>query len=173
MIYLPNHFNDNTTVIIGDMVSNGCQTFHIDRLAEVAEEFNVPQSIIDEVIDLHADNAKTVEDYTALATHQGTAVRRNLARNKNVTPEAQLVLCADKSSGVRRNLAQNTNLTPEAQLVLCADEDREVRWVLAQNTNLTPEAQRVLCADEDIRVRWDLARNPNVAPEAQRELNEK
>ena len=51
MKILKNHFNQNDTVIYANIVSNGCQTFEIEKLDEICQEFDVPDSIKKEVIE--------------------------------------------------------------------------------------------------------------------------
>lgn len=51
MKILKNHFNQNDTVIYANIVSNGCQTFEIEKLDEICKSFEVPDSIKKEVIE--------------------------------------------------------------------------------------------------------------------------
>ena len=65
MIILRNHFNGNDTAIYGDVVSNGCQTFHIYQLDQVCKKFNVPEKTKQEVIKYHQENLGKDDDINA------------------------------------------------------------------------------------------------------------
>lgn len=56
MIILKNHFNEKDTVIYGNAVSNGCQTFHINQLDEICKKFIVPEEIKKDVLKHHKEN---------------------------------------------------------------------------------------------------------------------
>ena len=56
MIILKNHFNEHTTVIYANAITNGCQTFYADKLDEVCQRFNVPNSIKQDVLDALSAN---------------------------------------------------------------------------------------------------------------------
>lgn len=63
MISIRKHFQGKATHIIGDCITNGCQTFHIRDLDEVCEEFRVSAAQKQAVIDAHAKNKSVVEQY--------------------------------------------------------------------------------------------------------------
>ena len=75
MIILNQHFEGKDTYIVGDIVSNGCQMFHINLLDEVCNEFKVPNKIKEEVIVAHRANKDTKEDYISLAKHGNYSIR--------------------------------------------------------------------------------------------------
>ena len=75
MIILNQHFNGKTTYIVGDIVANGCQVFHIDLLDEVCDKFKVPSEIKEEVIVAYKANKETKEDYLSLSEHSASNVR--------------------------------------------------------------------------------------------------
>lgn len=56
MIILKDHFNEKDTVIYGDAVSNGYQTFHIDQLDEICKKCSVPEEIKKDVLKHHKEN---------------------------------------------------------------------------------------------------------------------
>lgn len=56
MIILKNHFDGNDTAIYGDVVSNGCQTFHIHQLDEICNNYDVPKFIKEEVLKHYQEN---------------------------------------------------------------------------------------------------------------------
>ena len=56
MIILKNHFNEHTTVIYANAITNGCQTFYADKLDEVCQRFNVPNNSKQDVLDALSAN---------------------------------------------------------------------------------------------------------------------
>ena len=73
-----NHFDEKDTIIVGDYVINGCQNFHISKLDEVCEEFNVPNEMKKQVIEQHSK--MTCENLEEHAKHQNIDVRKSVAR---------------------------------------------------------------------------------------------
>ena len=56
MIILRNHFEGKDTAIYGDVISNGCQIFHISELDEICKEHRVPDDIKQNVLKHHQEN---------------------------------------------------------------------------------------------------------------------
>lgn len=63
-VILKKHFGGNDTTIVGDVINNGCQTFHIDKINEVCIKFNVSDKQKQQVIDAH--NTINSHDFTDL-----------------------------------------------------------------------------------------------------------
>ena len=63
MIHLKNHFDEKDTYIIGNLISNGCQTFPIEELERVCKKYNVPKELEEQVRQLYYQNLKTPEDW--------------------------------------------------------------------------------------------------------------
>lgn len=61
MIILEKHFNKKDTAIYHNVVSNGCQTFHIEDLDKVCKRYNVSDDIKQSVLDAFESN-KGVDD---------------------------------------------------------------------------------------------------------------
>lgn len=51
---LKKHFDGKDTTIVGDVINNGCQTFHIDEINEVCIKFNVSDKQKQQAIDAHS-----------------------------------------------------------------------------------------------------------------------
>lgn len=66
MLCIPIHYERKETIIIGDVIHNGCQTFHIKDLDDVALRHCVPKSIVADTRRKHRDNAKIGEDWGKL-----------------------------------------------------------------------------------------------------------
>ena len=75
MIHLKNHFDGNDTYIIGKLISNGCQTFPIEELERVCQEYDVPKELEEQVRQLYYENLKTPEDWDILVNDGDWRVR--------------------------------------------------------------------------------------------------
>lgn len=53
-VILKNHFSGKDTTIVGDVINNGCQTFHIDEIDEVCNKFKVSDKQKQQAIDAHS-----------------------------------------------------------------------------------------------------------------------
>ena len=80
MIHLKNHFDGNGTYIIGNLISNGCQTFPIEELERVCKKYNVPENLEEQVRQLYHENLKTPEDWDILINDGDWRVRATVAR---------------------------------------------------------------------------------------------
>lgn len=63
-VVLTNHFGCKDTTVVGDIVNNGCQTFHIDKLEDVCTKFKVSDKQKQQIIDAH--NSINSSDFTNL-----------------------------------------------------------------------------------------------------------
>ena len=53
-VVLTKHFGGKDTTIVGDVINNGCQTFHIDEIDEVCNKFKVSDKQKQQAIDAHS-----------------------------------------------------------------------------------------------------------------------
>ena len=80
MIHLKNHFDGNDTYIIGKLIHNGCQTFPIEELERVCQEYDVPKELGEQVRQLYHENLKTPEDWDKLINDEDWSVRVAVAK---------------------------------------------------------------------------------------------
>lgn len=80
MIILRNHFKHEDTYIVGDVVVNGYQTFHIDRLDDWCIRYNVPEDIKDQVVVAHRGNNGAIPNYDAIMLDENEEVRLELIK---------------------------------------------------------------------------------------------
>ena len=80
MIHLKNHFDGNDTYIIGKLIHNGCQTFPIEELERVCQEYGVPKELEEQVRQLYYENLKTPEDWDILINDSHWVVRVAVAK---------------------------------------------------------------------------------------------
>ena len=80
MIHLKNHFDKKDTYIIGNLISNGCQTFPIEELERVCKKYNVPKELEEQVRQLYYQNLKTPEDWDKLINDEDWRVRATVAQ---------------------------------------------------------------------------------------------
>ncbi len=79
MIHLKNHFDEKDTYIIGKLISNGCQTFPIEELERVCQEYDVPKELEEQVRQLYYQNLNTPEDWDILINDEDWRVRATVA----------------------------------------------------------------------------------------------
>ena len=80
MIHLKNHFDGSGTYIIGKLIHNGCQTFPIEELERVCQEYDVPKELEEQVRQLYYENLKTPEDWDILVNDGNWRVRASVAK---------------------------------------------------------------------------------------------
>ena len=141
MIHLKNHFDGNDTYIIGKLIHNGCQTFPIEELERVCQEYDVPKELEEQVRQLYYQNLKTPEDWDILVNDGDWRVRLAVAQQGYGLD----ILINDEDYPVRAAVAkQGYGLD-----ILVNDEDCWVRVAVAkQGYGLD-----ILINDEDYPVR--------------------
>ena len=141
MIHLKNHFDGNDTYIIGKLIHNGCQTFPIEELERVCQEYDVPKELEEQVRQLYYENLKTPEDWDILVNDGDWRVRLAVAQQGYGLD----ILINDEDYPVRAAVAkQGYGLD-----ILVNDEDCWVRVAVAkQGYGLD-----ILINDEDYPVR--------------------
>ena len=80
LLTIENHFNLNTTYIVGNVITNGCQTFLISDIDKVCEQFTVMQDMKSNILDLHSNMNFKKEDIEQLAYHTDWKVRIAVAK---------------------------------------------------------------------------------------------
>ena len=141
MIHLKNHFGGRGTYIIGKLIHNGCQTFPIEELERVCQEYDVPKELEEQVRQLYYENLKTPEDWDILVNDGDWRVRLAVAQQGYGLD----ILINDEDYPVRAAVAkQGYGLD-----ILVNDEDCWVRVAVAkQGYGLD-----ILINDEDYPVR--------------------
>ena len=164
MIIIKNHFEGKDTVIYGDVVSNGCQTFNIVDLDKICKRFDVPERIKQEVIKLHRENLE-VEDTTLnvlkiLKSEKSHTLNRAVAsgtKNHNLLEEMLLFLDYDTETGMI--IANRSDLPNHLIEKLAYDSDISIREVIASRDDLSDTLIKKLSQDKDSTVRAILASN--------------
>ena len=115
---------------------------------------------LDALLRLLAKNPACITDVQKMAlSHKDQWVRADLAENKNVKEEFQLILARDSEDYVRKSLAKNAFCTERTQLILSKDTDKYVCRVLAENEKCKELVQFSLANHSDDYVRSGLAEN--------------
>ena len=146
MIHLKNHFDKKDTYIIGNLISNGCQTFPIEELERVCKKYNVPENLGEQVRQLYYQNLKTPEDWDIPINDGNWRVRVAVAKQgygldiliNDKDPEVRVAvaqqgygldkLINDSHCWVRVTVAQQGYGLD----ILINDEDPEVRVAVAK-----------------------------------------
>ena len=79
MKVLRNHFDGNPTIFIDDKIINGCQSFTINQLDKVCEEYEVPLKMKQDVLDNYTGKDPTKEEILSFVRDEGEYVRRAVA----------------------------------------------------------------------------------------------
>lgn len=162
MIILKNHFNRNDTAIYGDIVCNGCQTFHINQLDEVCEKFRVPVEIKQDVIKHHQENIGN-DDMSAnileqLKTENNGALNHAVAfatENQELLEEMLSLFGYDRKMKVI--ITNKENLTENLIKKLSEDKDFNVRLSIANRVDLSDNIIKNLAKDHTSIVRCTIA----------------
>lgn len=162
MIILKNHFNRNDTAIYGDIVCNGCQTFHINQLDEVCEKFRVPVEIKQDVIKHHQENIGN-DDMSAnileqLKTENNGALNHAVAfatENQELLEEMLSLFGYDRKMKVI--ITNKENLTENLIKKLSEDKEWDVRCAIAERNDVSKSILYELAKDEDSMVRSAVA----------------
>jgi hypothetical protein len=91
----------------------------------------------------------------------------SLARNKNLHPRAQRILCEGENSVAKVALAGNPVITPEVQMSLANTGDERVVIALASNPGIIPQVQYFVAEKGTDQARIYLADNPSILPDLQ------
>lgn len=167
MIILKNHFNNKDTAIYGDIVSNGCQTFHISQLNEICEKFEVPARIKRAVIKHHQENVG-VDDISAnildrLKSEENKTLNHAVAfATENQDLLEEMVSYFKKDARMRLIITNRKKLTKNLMKVLAGDEYDEVRFWLAKNPDLNLKTIKQLAKDKDYQIRCAIAERLNL-----------
>lgn len=167
MIILKNHFNNKDTAIYGDIISNGCQTFHISQLYDVCQKFEVPAKIKRSVIKHHHENINT-DDMSEnilerLKSEENTTLNHAVALStENLDLLEEMVSYFKKDGRMRLIIANRKKLTKNLMKVLAEDEYDEVRFWLAKNPDLNLRTIKQLAKDKDYQIRCAIAERLNL-----------
>ena len=141
MIILKNHFNGNDTAIFGDIVSNGCQTFHIHQLNKICKKFNVPEKTKQEVLKYHQEN---------------------LGENDNdISADIFDILQAENNATLNNAVAFATTdeLLLEKMLDYFKDDEHyPVRLIIAERADISATLVQKLAHDPDPNIRTAITR---------------
>lgn len=201
MIIIKNHFNnvdtDNyaslpkDTAIYANIISNGCQTFPIEQLDKVCQEFDVPDHIKDDVLiafnqnqgadDVNEDifdklqelNNRTLNHAVAFATKNQNLLEKLLISAdmelRDIIASREILnnnlvhqLAKDENPHVRITIARRKDLPNEIVINLSFDTDWMVRAHIAKKDNLSLPIIERLSRDEETYVRRHIAMRKNL-----------
>ncbi len=115
-----------------------------------------------------------IQRILASNTHHDTDyVGRNLAKNKRLHKDIQILLANHNDIYVRIFLSLNPKIHNDTQLILANDKDFRIVRALAQNKNISIEAQKILAKymAQDSMLAFYINENPNVSPEIKSRKN--
>ena len=190
MIILKNHFENKNTLIYGNVISNGCQTFYIEELDQICDKFDVSDEQKQQVIEAYKQNLNKddlneyIETFVSLNHKRAVAlatqnmqlieklsqdddcsiIRTKIAEKKGLSTKIIKMLSQDNNLYVRETIAQRPDLDLKILERLSRDDYWVVRKGVAQKTNLPPEMIERLSQDDDWRVRRKIAQRLDLDP---------
>lgn len=167
MIILKKHFKNKNTVIYGNTVSNGCQTFNINQLDDICKKFEVPEEIKQEVLKAHQENLK-VDDMKAnilerLQLENNTTINHAVVfGTKNHDLLKEMMTHFEDDENIKIVIANRVELSDELIKQLAQDKSDDVRLAIAKRNDLDESVIQILADDENYDVRAQIARRQNL-----------
>lgn len=189
MIILKEHFNGYDTVIYANVVSNGCQTFPIEQLDRVCQQFDVPSNIKQDVLKAFKENQGvdninedifdqlikidnvSLSNAVLLATQNFVLFEKilkyfdfdsEIINYRQFPNEILLKLLGNESIGVREAVARRNNLPETFVESLSQDKSWFVRKSIALRKDLSKNIIKQLSKDINQDVRTAIARQENL-----------
>ena len=189
MIILKDHFNDNDTVIYANAVSNGCQTFSIEQLDKVCQQFDVPSNIKQDVLKAFKENqgADNINEdifdqlikidnaslsNAVLLTTQNFVLFEKIIKyfdcdyeiinHRHIPDQILFNLSRNYAICMREVIARRNDLPETFVESLSKDDSWFVRKSIALRKDLTNDIIKQLSEDLDRDVRSAIARRENL-----------
>ena len=152
MIILEKHFNKKDTTIYGDVVSNGCQTFHIEDLDKVCKRYNVSADIKQSVLDAFESN-KGVDDPSQNILNKLKEINNQALNNAVALATTNMDLLKNAVGvfhlGAIMIIAEREDVDDDVIGHLLKECSQMVRFIIAGRKNLNDEFIEKLAKDEE------------------------
>lgn len=167
MIIIKNHFNEKDTVIYGDVVSHGYETFYISKLDKICNQFEWSEEIKQQIIRCHKEN-QGVDDMLSnildilKAENNDTLNHAVALATENDELLDGLMSFFNNDLKLKIIIANRKKLSQKLIKELAKDTNFNVKDFIARRLDLDYSLIKELAMDEDILIRCTIIQRSDI-----------